>query len=133
DYMDATREFARANGYVTTLFGRKAHYPDINTKHPSTRAFLERAAINAPLQGSAADIIRRAMVRMPEALKQAKLKARMLLQVHDELIFEAPEGEVDRAIGLVTRVMETSPEPAVSLKVPLKVDAAAAGNWEAAH
>ncbi|MEC9368656.1 MAG: DNA polymerase I [Pseudomonadota bacterium] len=133
DYMEETKAFARKHLYVTTLFGRRAHYPDINTRHPSTRAFLERAAINAPLQGSAADIIRRAMIRMPGALKKAKLKARMLLQVHDELIFEAPSGEVKETIETVTKVMEKSPEPAVALKVPLKVDAAAGHNWDEAH
>src|SRR5690606_19964260 len=89
DYMERTKEFAHKNGYVSTIFGRRIHYPEINTRSPSMRGFLERAAINAPIQGSAADIIRRAMIRIPEALKAAKLDtARMLLQVHDELIFE---------------------------------------------
>src|ERR1700733_8852010 len=88
DYMEATKKIARANGYVTTLFGRKCHYPRINASNPSERAFNERAAINAPLQGSAADIIRRAMVRMDDALLKAGLSARMLLTVHDELVFE---------------------------------------------
>ena len=96
DYMDETREFCRENGYVLTLFGRKCHYPDIKASNPSIRSFNERAAINARLQGSAADIIRRAMMRMEPALAKAKLNAQMLLQVHDELIFEVPEGEVDR-------------------------------------
>ena len=96
DYMERTKTFARAHGYVETIFGRRAHYPEINTKNPSMRGFLERAAINAPIQGSAADIIRRAMVRMPAALEQAGLSsARMLLQVHDELVFEVREAEVD--------------------------------------
>ncbi len=95
DYMDATRDYCREHGYVLTLFGRKCHYPDIKASNPSIRAFNERAAINAPLQGSAADIIRRAMMRMEPALEEAKLKAQMLLQVHDELIFEVPEEEVD--------------------------------------
>ncbi len=91
DYMEATKKIARANGYVTTLFGRKCHYPRINASNPSERAFNERAAINAPLQGSAADIIRRAMVRMDDALAKAGLSAQMLLTVHDELVFEAPD------------------------------------------
>ena len=93
-YMDETREFCREHGYVDTLFGRKCHYPEIKNSNPSIRAFNERAAINARLQGSAADIIRRAMIRMEAALDKAKLKAQMLLQVHDELIFEVPDEEV---------------------------------------
>lgn len=134
DYMEETKRFAHENGYVTTLFGRRVHYPEINTRNPSTRGFLERAAINAPIQGSAADIIRRAMARMPEALAAAGLRGtRMLLQVHDELVFEARDEEVAKAIETAVRVMEKSPEPAVILKVPIKVDAKAGPNWEAAH
>jgi DNA polymerase I len=133
DYMDETRDFCRTNGYVLTLFGRKCHYPDIKNSNASIRAFNERAAINARLQGSAADIIRRAMIRMEPALEKAKLKAQMLLQVHDELIFEVPEGEVAKTIPIVKSVMEEAPHPAVSLHVPLQVDARAAGNWDEAH
>jgi len=133
DYMEATKETARKQGYVETLFGRRAHYADINSKNQQVRSFKERAAINAPIQGSAADIIRRAMVRMEGALAEAKLSARMLLQVHDELIFEAPEGEVDKTIEVACAVMENSPSPAVHLAVPLKVDAAAGDNWDEAH
>lgn len=132
-YMDETRAFAREHGYVETLFGRRCHYPDISAKNPSIRAFNERAAINARLQGSAADIIRRAMVRMDGALEAARLSARMLLQVHDELIFEVPDEEVDATIPVVREVMELAPFPAVALKVPLKVDARAAENWDEAH
>ena len=95
DYMDETREFCREHGYVLTLFGRKCHYPDIKASNPSIRSFNERAAINARLQGSAADIIRRAMIRIEPALTKAKLGAQMLLQVHDELIFEVPDDEVE--------------------------------------
>jgi DNA polymerase-1 len=133
DYMDETREFCRAHGYVVTLFGRKCHYPDIKASNPSVRAFNERAAINARLQGSAADIIRRAMIRMDDALVQAKLSAQMLLQVHDELIFEVPEKEVEKTLPVVTKVMEEAPHPAVQLRVPLRVDARAADNWDEAH
>ncbi|MDI1345003.1 MAG: DNA polymerase I, partial [Pseudolabrys sp.] len=133
DYMDETRDFCRENGYVLTLFGRKCHYPDIKASNGSIRAFNERAAINARLQGSAADIIRRAMIRMEGELAQAKLKAQMLLQVHDELIFEVPDGEVAKTIPIVKRVMEKAPEPAISLHVPLQVDARAADNWDEAH
>jgi DNA polymerase-1 len=133
DYMEATKKIARANGYVTTLFGRKCHYPRINASNPSERAFNERAAINAPLQGSAADIIRRAMVRMDDALTKAGLSARMLLTVHDELVFEAPDEEVEATLPVVAKVMVDAPEPAVQLHVPLRVDAHAAQNWEEAH
>ena len=133
DYMEETKAFAKKNGYVLTLFGRKCHYPDIAAGNPSLRAFNERAAINARLQGSAADIIRRAMVRIEPALTKAKLNAKMLLQVHDELIFEVPEGEVAKTLPVVKRVMEDAPMPAVSLSVPLQVDARAAHNWDEAH
>ncbi|HMJ45187.1 MAG TPA: DNA polymerase I, partial [Pseudolabrys sp.] len=113
-YMDETRDFCRANGYVLTLFGRKCHYPDIKASNASIRAFNERAAINARLQGSAADIIRRAMIRMEPELEAAKLKAQMLLQVHDELIFEVPEKEVKDTIAIVKDVMEGAPHPAIA-------------------
>ena len=133
DYMEATKAEARRQGYVKTLFGRKVHYPEINTKNPSLRGNFERAAINAPIQGSAADIIRRAMIRMVPALAAAGLNARMLLQVHDELVFEAPEDEVDKTMEVAQSVMEKAPEPVLKLRVPLKVDARAGDNWEAAH
>jgi len=132
-YMDQTRDFCRANGYVETLFGRKCHYPDIKASNASIRAFNERAAINARLQGTAADIIRRAMVRMEEALSEKKLSAKMLLQVHDELIFEVPDDEVSATLPVVQHVMQDAPFPAVILHVPLQVDARAANNWEEAH
>jgi DNA polymerase-1 len=133
DYMEEAKAFCRENGFVTTLFGRRMSYPDIKAKNPSLRSFNERAAINARLQGTAADIIRRAMVRMDDALAEAKLTGRMLLQVHDELVFEVPEAEVARTLPVVTRVMEYAPLPAVSLSVPLQVDARAADNWDEAH
>jgi DNA polymerase-1 len=133
-YMDATKKAVHRDGFVSTIFGRKCHYPQIGTKNPSERAFLERAAINAPIQGSAADIIRRAMIRMEKALAAAKLSSvQMLLQVHDELIFEAPEADVDRALPVIQKVMVDAPLPAVKLSVPLQVDARAAANWDAAH
>jgi DNA polymerase-1 len=134
DYMEATKKRARERGYVETIFGRRIHYPEINTKNPSMRGFLERASINAPIQGSAADIIRRAMIRMPDALAQAGLRSvRMLLQVHDELVFEAKAAEIEKALPVIRRVMEKASEPAVRLIVPVHVDAKAADNWEAAH
>lgn len=132
-YMDATRDFCRKHGFVETLFGRKCHYPDIKASNASVRAFNERAAINARLQGTAADIIRRAMVRMESALAAHKLSAKMLLQVHDELIFEVPEDEVAATLPVVQHTMQDAPFPAVILHVPLQVDARAADNWDEAH
>ncbi|WP_246735308.1 DNA polymerase I, partial [Bradyrhizobium sp. S69] len=132
-YMDATRDFCRAHGYVETLFGRKCHYPDIKASNASVRSFNERAAINARLQGTAADIIRRAMTKMEEALSDHKLSAQMLLQVHDELIFEVPDDEVAATLPVVQHVMQDAPFPAVLLSLPLQVDARAANNWDEAH
>jgi DNA polymerase-1 len=133
DYMDETKAFAKKNGYVLTLFGRKCHYPDIVNSNASIRAFNERAAINARLQGTAADIIRRAMVRMDAALAKSNLSAQMLLQVHDELVFEVADDEVEATLPVVQKVMEQSPLPALSLSVPLAVEARAAHNWDEAH
>jgi DNA polymerase-1 len=131
--MDETKQFARTHGFVETLFGRRIHIREINSKVPGFRAGAERAAINAPIQGTAADVIRRAMVRMPDALAEAKLKTTMLLQVHDELIFETPDKEVEKASKLIKTIMEKAPLPAVEISVPLVVDARAADNWDAAH
>jgi len=133
DYMEDTKQFARTHGFVETLFGRRIHIREINSKVPGFRGGAERAAINAPIQGSAADVIRRAMVKLPAMLSEKKIKATMLLQVHDELIFEAPEREVDKAAKLITQVMEKAPLPAVEISVPLVVEARAADNWDAAH
>ncbi len=133
DYMDQTKTFVRANGHVTTIFGRVCHFPAVASNNPSERAFVERQAINAPIQGSAADIIRRAMIRMDAALSAAKLDARMLLQVHDELVFEVPDAQVEAALPVITKVMVDAPYPALALRVPLQVDARAAGNWDEAH
>jgi DNA polymerase-1 len=133
DYMEDTKQFARTHGFVETLFGRRIHIREINSKVPGFRGGAERAAINAPIQGAAADIIRRAMAKLPGALAEKKLSARMLLQVHDELIFEAPEKEVEATAKLVSMVMEKAPLPAVDISVPLVVEARAADNWDAAH
>jgi DNA polymerase I len=133
DYMEETKRFAHANSYVETIFGRRCNFPRINSPNASEKAFLERAAINAPIQGSAADIIRRAMVRMKPALESAGLKTRMLLQVHDELIFECADNEVEKAIPLIKKIMVDAPSPALHLAVPLQVDARAALNWDEAH
>ena len=132
-YMDQMRALVREQGYVTTVFGRKIHIPAIQAKSPAERQFGERAAINAPIQGAAADVIRRAMIRMPAALAAEGLSARMLLQVHDELVFEAPAAEADAVCAVARRVMEGAAEPAVALTVPLVVEARAAANWDEAH
>ncbi len=129
DYMDRTKQQAHAQGFVTTLFGRKCFVPGITDKNPARRSFAERAAINAPIQGGAADIIKRAMVRLPAALVDAGLAARMLLQVHDELVFEVPEAEMDDTIAVVRRVMEG----AAHLDVPLVLDTGVGYNWNDAH
>jgi DNA polymerase-1 len=135
DYMESTKAFAREHGYVETIFGRRAHYPEIKSSNPSMRAFNERAAINAPIQGSAADVIRRAMIQIEPALVAAGLseRCRMLLQVHDELIFEVEDEAVDAAMPVIVDIMENAAMPAVSMRVPLKVDARAAHNWDEAH
>ncbi|MDE1902122.1 MAG: DNA polymerase I [Alphaproteobacteria bacterium] len=132
DWMEETKAFARAHGYVETLFGRRIHIAGINDKGPR-RGGAERQAINAPLQGTAADIMKRAMIRMPAALRDAKLGARLLLQVHDELVFEVPAGELDATISLVKQVMENAPAPAVKLAVPLVAESGHAANWAEAH
>jgi DNA polymerase-1 len=132
-YMDKTKAEVHAKGYVTSLFGRKINIPDIRAKAAGMRQFAERAAINAPLQGTAADIIRRAMARMPAALATAGLKSRMLLQVHDELVFEAPHDEAEAVCALAKSVMEKAAEPAAQISVPLIVEARAANNWDEAH
>jgi DNA polymerase-1 len=132
-YMDKAKETARKHGYVTTLFGRRVHMKHIADKNPAMRSFAERQAINAPIQGTAADIIKRAMIRIPPALDQAGLEARMLLQVHDELLFEVPDGEVEATKTLVRKVMEGATTPAVSLGVPLIADAGVGATWAEAH
>ena len=132
-YMDRTKQMARTQGFVTTVFGRKVNIPAVFSKSQAERAFGDRAAINAPIQGAAADVMRRAMIRMPGALEQAGLQARMLLQVHDELVFEAPEAEAEAVIILAKQVMERAAEPAVAFSVPLVVEARAAANWDDAH
>jgi DNA polymerase-1 len=132
-YMDRTKKEAHQQGYVSTPFGRRIWLPEIGSKNPAMRSFAERAAINAPIQGGAADIIKRAMVRIPAALAAAKLDARLLLQVHDELLFEVDPGEQDRTVALVSGLMESAAEPAVKLSVKLQVDWGAGPNWSAAH
>nr|WP_317056628.1 DNA polymerase I [Roseovarius sp. W115]MDV2930253.1 DNA polymerase I [Roseovarius sp. W115] len=129
-YMDSTIEFAKEHGYVQTLFGRKIHTPEIAAKGPRA-GFARRAAINAPIQGTAADIIRRAMIRMPGAI--SALPCKMLLQVHDELLFEVEKGQEDRVIATAKNVMQDAAKPALHIDVPLVVDAGQGKNWAEAH
>jgi DNA polymerase-1 len=129
DYIEATKAYARKHGYVKTPFGRKVHLKYINDKSQGMRAFAERAAINAPLQGGAADIIKKAMIRLPPALKAARLESQMLLQVHDELLFEVPDKEIDKTREVARKVMES----AAALSVPLVVETGVGDNWGAAH
>jgi DNA polymerase-1 len=128
-YMERTKEEARISSYVTTPFGRRCWVPGIADKKPALRGYAERQAINAPLQGGAADIIKRAMVRLPRALREAGLKSRLLLQVHDELLFEAPEDEAPALTSLARQVMEN----AATLSVPLVVETGAGRTWADAH
>ena len=133
DYMEKYRAFGREHGYVSTIFGRKIWLPQIKSSNGAERSFGERQAINAPLQGSAADIIKRAMIRMPGALKAAGLKGKMLLQVHDELVFEAPEKEAKKLMEVAAEVMSRATLPVLELNVPLVVEAKAAKSWAEAH
>jgi DNA polymerase-1 len=133
-YMAEQQQKAREQGFVTTLFGRKCHVPQIHSKNQAERGFGERVAINAPVQGTAADIIKRAMIRMPVALAAAGCGAtRMLLQVHDELVFEAPEAQAQAAIPVIRDVMAGAAGPWIRLNVPLGVEVGTGQNWGAAH
>ncbi len=129
EYMEQTRAICRQNGYVETLYGRRCHLPGIHEKIHARRSFAERAAINAPIQGSAADIIKMAMIRVDAELDKSKLDAEMLLSVHDELIFEVAETQVDDLAVLVKQVMEN----VAYLSVPLVVDTGSGGSWDEAH
>jgi DNA polymerase-1 len=133
DYMEHYRAFAREHGYVETIFGRKVWLPQIKSPNGAERSFGERQAINAPLQGSAADIIKRAMIRMPRAIEAAGLESKMLLQVHDELVFEAPKSEAEKLKALAKDVMVKATLPVLTLNVPLVVEASEGQSWAAAH
>lgn len=134
NYITHTLEEARERGFTTTLFGRKTWFPRLNAKNQAERAGSERAAINAPIQGTSADIIKRAMARMGPALEAAGLPGvKMLLQVHDELVFELPEGQADAASAVIRSVMESAAEPVVKLSVPLGVEIGTGPSWGAAH
>jgi DNA polymerase-1 len=133
-YIDETLAFVRAHGFTRTLFGRKTHFPNIRAGNPSLRGGAERAAINAPIQGTSADLIKRAMARMDQALEDAGLEGvRMLLQVHDELVFEVPDDREGEAAAVIKRVMSEAAEPALKLDVPLDVDVGWGAHWGAAH
>jgi DNA polymerase-1 len=133
-YIDETLAFVRINGFTRTLFGRKTHFPNIRAGNPQLRGGAERAAVNAPIQGTSADLIKRAMARMDRALVDAGLEGvRMLLQVHDELVFEVPDGREDEAAAVIKRVMGEAAEPALKLDVPLDVDVGWGAHWGAAH
>ena len=133
-YIVHTLEQVRERGYSETLFGRKTWFPRINAKIPHERQGAERAAINAPIQGTSADIIKRAMARMPPALADAGLgHVKMLLQVHDELVFELPEADIAAASPVIERVMADAALPAVKLDVPLGIEIGTGKNWDEAH
>jgi DNA polymerase-1 len=129
EYLDQVIENAQGKGYVTTLLNRRRYLPEIGAKNVGIRKFAERTAINAPIQGTAADLIKVAMIRIFEEIEKRKLKAKMIIQVHDELIFEAPEGEIPSLSKLVKEHMEG----VVDMKVPLKVDCNWGSNWREAH
>lgn len=131
-YMEAAKSEAREHGFVTTIFGRKCHIKGIRDKNQSVRGFAERQAINAPIQGAAADVMRRAMLRIPDAIAPIE-GARLLLQVHDELVFEVPDDKSKALTEIAKTAMETAHEPAAHISVPLRVDAHAAKNWNDAH
>ena len=133
DYMESTKEFAKNNGFVKTLFGRKCIIDDSGNRGPGGKAFMERAAINAPIQGTAADIIKRAMIKIPKNLKKENLETKMIMQVHDELIFETKDNEIEKTMSIVIKEMSEAHKPVVDLSVDLKVEAASGKNWDQAH
>ncbi|RPF89967.1 MAG: DNA polymerase I [Rhizobiales bacterium TMED168] len=133
DYMETTKEFAKENGYVKTLFGRKCIIDESINRGPGGKAFMERAAINAPIQGTAADIIKRAMIKIPKCFEKENLKTKMIMQVHDELIFETKDGEIEKTLAIVIKEMSEAHRPVVDLSVDLKVEAAFGKNWDQAH
>ena len=129
DYMDQTRAIAREQGYVETVFGRRLYLPEINARNAMRRQYAERTAINAPMQGTAADIIKHAMIELDKDIQAGKFDMRMIMQVHDELVFEIKESQVDDAISLINKKMVN----AASLDVPLVVDVGIGMNWDEAH
>ena len=129
EWLDATIEEARRSGRVKTLFGRRRYLPDINSKNPAARSAAERTAVNTPIQGTAADLVKRAMLRVDRALTARALQAKMLLQVHDELVLEAPPAELDSVGPLLVEEMKG----AADLAVPLEVELGQGDTWAAAH
>jgi DNA polymerase-1 len=127
--MDATRVLAREQGYVETLFGRRLYLPDINSRNAAQRQYAERTAINAPMQGTAADIIKRAMIAVDRWLTGKRVDAKMIMQVHDELVFEVAEDQLDYCRAKIESIMSYAAE----LKVPLLVDVGVGDNWDEAH
>jgi DNA polymerase-1 len=128
-YLDGILENARKNGYVTTLLNRRRYLPEINSSVAAVRQFAERTAINAPIQGTAADLIKVAMINISRIFAERRLQAAMIMQVHDELVFEAPQSETQELMALVKAEMEN----VIRLSVPLKVDIGSGRNWDAAH
>jgi DNA polymerase-1 len=127
--MESTRQAAREQGYVTTVFGRRLYLPDIQSRNQQLRGYAERSAINAPMQGTAADIIKRAMIEVHAWLREKRLRARLVMQVHDELVLEVAVETLDEVTsGLVERMSR-----AAELRVPLKVEAGKGANWDEAH
>ena len=129
EYMNITIDSAKINEYVTTIFGRRCHFPEINSKNHPVRSFNERAAINAPIQGSAADIIKRAMIKIQQKIENDNMQSKMLLQIHDELIFEVPSDETQAMENLIIENMENATEPLINFSVPLKVDIKVSKSW----
>ena len=129
DYMETTREKAREQGYVETVFGRRLYLPDINARNGQIRQYAERTAINAPMQGTAADIIKRAMIAVDDWLCNSKTDAYMIMQVHDELVLEVKAGKAEEIGAEVSRIMTEAAE----LAVPLEVDVGIGNSWEEAH
>ena len=127
--MDATREQAREDGFVETVFGRRLYLPDINARQAQRRQYAERSAINAPMQGTAADIIKKAMVSVDQWLTESKVSARLIMQVHDELVLEVHKDQLEEVRTRVTELMCNAAE----LRVPLKVEAGTGSNWDEAH
>lgn len=128
-YMDSTREQAREQGYVETVFGRRLYLPEINSRNGMRRQYAERTAINAPMQGTAADIIKRAMIELDRVLEETKLDVKMIMQVHDELIFEVAEEQLETVVDIIRNSMVGAAE----LSVPLVVDVGVGINWDEAH
>ncbi len=128
-YMNKTKEFAKENGYVQTIYGRKLYLPEINSKQVQRRKYAERTAINAPVQGSAADIIKIAMIDINKWLEKINSSTKIIMQVHDELVFEISENDLDQEVPEIIKIMQGC----VNLNLPLKVNYGVDNNWGDAH